>query len=70
METIPMNVRPHGSPHPTPGSASRKRRLRHRRARRMRVQIESRSIPVEPGGMVDVALRELGAVLVRVLPPD
>jgi hypothetical protein len=27
-------------------------------------------IVIQPGGMVEVALRELGAVLVRVLPPE
>jgi hypothetical protein len=27
-------------------------------------------VAIQPGGMVEVALRELGAVLVRVLPPE
>jgi hypothetical protein len=30
--------------------------------------MRARIVPIEPGGMVDVAVRELGAVVVRVLP--
>ena len=63
-----MNVRAHASPNLPPHPARRKRRLRHRRLRRVRAQTES--VPVEPGGMVDIAVRELGAVIVRVLPAD
>jgi len=36
----------------------------------MHAQIENGLVPIEPGGMVDVAVRELGAVVVRVLPAD
>jgi hypothetical protein len=63
-----MNVRAHASPNIPPQPARRKRRLRHRRLRRVRAQTES--VSVEPGGMVDIAVRELGAVIVSVLPAD
>ena len=63
-----MNVRAHASPNIPSQPARRKRRLRHRRLRRVRAQTES--VPVEPGGMVDIAVRELGAVIVSVLPAD
>jgi hypothetical protein len=40
-----------------------------RAGRRPRPRLEPKVV-IQPGGMVELALSELGAVLVRVLPPE
>lgn len=54
---------------PLPAAHSRPRPRRSRPGRRPTPRLEPKVV-IQPGGMVEVALRELGAVLVRVLPPD
>ncbi len=57
------------TPSPTPRLRRSPRRILPRTQRRSRPApgLEP-TVVIQPGGMVELALRELGAVLVRVLP--
>lgn len=54
---------------PSPKTYPRPRRQFARR-RRHPVHRLDPTFVIQPGGMVELALREMGAVLVRVLPPE
>jgi hypothetical protein len=57
------------TPPPSPVTRSRPRLRRTHRRRHSTSGLETTFV-IQPGGMVELALRELGAVLTRVLPPD
>jgi len=57
------------SPQPAPLMRTHGRRRVFRRPRPSAGRVEPAPF-IQPGGMVELALRELGAVLVRVLPAD
>jgi len=57
------------TPLPSPATRSRPRLYRARRRRHPRSRLEPTFV-VQPGGMVELALREMDAVLVRVLPTE
>jgi len=61
-----MDPRAHPTPRPKDRPSRRRRRLRRHHRRLKRLLVDGRRVLVEPGGMVEVAVRELGAVVVSV----
>jgi len=56
---------------PLPSRATRSRlRLRRTHRRRHPASRVEPTVVIQPGVMVELALRELGAVLIRAIPPE
>ena len=56
---------------PLPSRATRSRlRLRRTHRRRHPASRVEPTVVIQPGGMVELALRELVAVLIRAIPPE